>query len=199
MFEHTAVGANVKASADDSAGSSNSSLRSHVVFSSGPSSGEQQSSKQTPDDSGKECEASEADAEGFPEQTLKLQVAQECTPCYYMGLGNCRKGDACRFCHFPHERKPKARPRKTKRELIKNEINDLHIDCVHSPEEFLEKVRRIVHSARRGDFSLLVLKSKLNVMAASEEADVARLANVALESIVGNDETVSAAKTPLSL
>eukprot|EP00928_Gymnodinium_smaydae_P073738 TRINITY_DN56882_c0_g1_i1.p1 TRINITY_DN56882_c0_g1~~TRINITY_DN56882_c0_g1_i1.p1 ORF type:complete len:239 (-),score=49.45 TRINITY_DN56882_c0_g1_i1:278-970(-) len=174
--------------ASDGAGSSHSTLRSHIVFDSSQSSGVSRSSNQSLDEDAKAAAAAEAEARAFPPQTLELHNAQECTPCYYMALRKCRKGDTCKFCHFPHEKKAKARPRKAKREFFKKEINDLDVGCVESPEAFLENIRRIIQSSVRGDFSILVLKSKLRSMAESENADIARLANTALDTVIAEAE-----------
>jgi len=110
----------------------------------------------------------------IPEQAEQAELHQigQCSPCHFETSGRvCRKGEACIFCHAPHERQAKPRPRKSKRVYLRKVAEELDLKAESStPKAFAEYTRALVKKIG-GRYMKMLVRSKLRKMLQVENAD----------------------------
>eukprot|EP00931_Biecheleriopsis_adriatica_P069484 TRINITY_DN4331_c0_g2_i5.p1 TRINITY_DN4331_c0_g2~~TRINITY_DN4331_c0_g2_i5.p1 ORF type:complete len:270 (+),score=60.61 TRINITY_DN4331_c0_g2_i5:41-811(+) len=62
----------------------------------------------------------------------ELHAQSKCTPCkFYKSASGCAKGQDCKFCHLPHQKRVRARPNKAIRDQCKR-IKDMLVHKMQS-------------------------------------------------------------------
>jgi len=109
-------------------------------------------------------------------EQIRLHEIAQCTPCHYLTTRMfCRKGKSCSFCHEPHQKQTKPRPRKAKRAHCKKVADALdRMGWEGIIEGFEQHAETLI---KQGSYMSMVVRSKLKGLAytAGVDSEIARI------------------------